>query len=135
MRIKISKKNVRGDFVERVELLSGEDLLLCYQCGKCTSGCPIAEDMDILPSQVIRFCQLGLEEEILNSKTIWLCASCFQCYSRCPKGIDLSSINEALRHIKMGKELDYYGPQEVPDKELEEAPPQALVSVFRKCSL
>jgi heterodisulfide reductase subunit C len=40
--------------------------------------------MDILPNQVIRMGQLGLDE-ILDSQTIWTCAACLTCVARCPK--------------------------------------------------
>ncbi|MBL7075442.1 4Fe-4S dicluster domain-containing protein [candidate division KSB1 bacterium] len=135
MRAEISTKNIRSEFVQRVEELSGQDLLACYQCGKCSAGCPIVEEMDIIPNQAIRLAQLGLEDEVLNSKTIWLCASCFMCFSRCPKGVDFSKIAEALRMIAMGTEIEHYGPQQVPWEIAAEAPQQALVSAFRKFSL
>ena len=135
MRFKISKDAVQSDFVRKVEKLSGEDILACYQCGECTSGCPVSEFMDIKPNQIARMCQLGMEEELLNSKTIWICASCFQCFSRCPRGIDIAKLNETLRYIAMGTEVDFYGPDKVPEDILAEAPQQALVSVFRKFSL
>ncbi len=60
MRVKISIDKVRGPFVSQVEEISGQDLLACNQCGKCSAGCPIASEMDILPSQVIRMAQLGM---------------------------------------------------------------------------
>ncbi|MFC1724647.1 4Fe-4S dicluster domain-containing protein [candidate division KSB1 bacterium] len=135
MRIKISKNIVKSDFVKKVEVLSNQDLLLCFQCGKCTAGCPMAEHMDLKPNQVIRSCQLGLEDEVLKSKTIWYCASCFQCYSRCPKGIDLSCINETLRFIAMGTDYDYFGPDHISRETIDEAPQQAMVSLLRKFSL
>ena len=49
-------------FKTRVDELSGENIDLCYQCGACSSGCPLTEEMDLLPSKVIRYAQLGLEE-------------------------------------------------------------------------
>ena len=44
----------------KVEELSGQNLLACYQCGKCSAGCPVVSKMDILPNQIIRLAQLGL---------------------------------------------------------------------------
>ena len=135
MRAVISTKQVRSEFVERVQDLSGQDLLGCYQCGKCSAGCPMTEEMDIIPSQVIRLCQLGQEEDVLNCKTIWLCATCYQCGTRCPKGIDFSKIAEALRYLGMGKETEVCGPNHIPVDIVAEAPQQALVSIFRKQGL
>lgn len=75
------------------------DLLVCYQCGKCTGGCPIAPFMDYTPNRLIRFIQLNRIDIALKSKTIWLCSSCKTCSVRCPKDIDLASIMNRLRLI------------------------------------
>jgi heterodisulfide reductase subunit C len=69
MRVRLSTETLRNEVVRRIEEISGEDLLKCYQCGKCAAGCPAAFAMDMLPSQVIRFAQLGLVEEVLDSQT------------------------------------------------------------------
>jgi len=29
----------------------------CYQCGKCSAGCPVADEMDLPPSMVMRLLQ------------------------------------------------------------------------------
>lgn len=82
-----------------VEKHSGQDLRECYQCGKCSAGCPIAADMDMAPNQVIRLLQLGLVDDAINSRTIWLCASCETCTTRCPREVDLAAVMDALRNI------------------------------------
>lgn len=74
----------------------GENVYLCYQCVKCTSGCPLADEFDLAPNQVMRALQLGQDERVLDSKTIWLCASCHTCVTRCPQGIDTPRINDQL---------------------------------------
>jgi heterodisulfide reductase subunit C len=134
MRTEISADKVNGDFLAQVERLSGQSIWACYQCGCCSSGCPVAEEMDLLPNQVIRYVQLGLEEELLSSKTIWLCASCFQCFARCPRGIDISKIMDALRQMAMEEGVDRFGPVEISPSELAGAPQQVLVTVVRKLS-
>ena len=74
----------------------GENVFLCYQCVKCTSGCPLAEHMDLNPNQVLRAVQLG-DESVLESNTIWICAACQTCTTRCPQGIDIAAIMDELR--------------------------------------
>ncbi|MBN1425238.1 4Fe-4S dicluster domain-containing protein [Candidatus Fermentibacteria bacterium] len=72
----------------------------CYQCGKCSAGCPLADEMDITPSQILRMLQLEmpeLDDEVLRSHTIWLCLTCEMCYARCPKEIDLPKVMDSLR--------------------------------------
>jgi heterodisulfide reductase subunit C len=84
-------------FAKSIINVSGEQINNCYQCKKCTVGCPITFAMDIMPHQIIKYIQLGLEEKILTSKTIWLCAACETCGTRCPNEIKLADMMDALR--------------------------------------
>ena len=45
MRIRLSAESVHNELVHRVEEYSGQDLLACYQCGKCAAGCPVASPL------------------------------------------------------------------------------------------
>ncbi len=132
MRINISQRKIRDSFVLKVQELSGQNLLACYQCGKCSAGCPAVSQMDILPNQIIRYAQLGLKEELLQSKAIWICASCFTCNARCPKGINIAEIIEAIRQILLRKREDYIKIRKLSDKEKADVPPIALISSLRK---
>ena len=85
----------------RVESRSGEKVSLCYQCRKCTNGCPLAFAMDVMPNQVMRMIQLGLEEDLFRSKTIWVCASCQTCTTRCPNDIDIAHLVDTLRQLSL----------------------------------
>jgi heterodisulfide reductase subunit C len=132
MRINISRKKIKSSFVGKVEEISGQNLLACYQCGKCSAGCPSISDMDILPNQIIRYAQLGFKDELLQSKSIWICASCFTCNSRCPKGINIAEVIEAIRQILLRKREDHLKIEKLSDSEKEDVPPIAMVSSMRK---
>jgi heterodisulfide reductase subunit C len=84
---------------EEVERRSGTPVRACFQCHKCSTGCPIGPDMDLLPSQIMRLVQLGAETEVLASQSIWLCASCEACTTRCPMGIDIAAVMDTLRML------------------------------------
>jgi heterodisulfide reductase subunit C len=86
-------------FKREVERLSGENVSTCFQCEKCTNGCPLHSWMDILPHRMMRCVQLGVKEEALRSDTIWVCASCETCTARCPNGIDIAHVMDTLRQI------------------------------------
>ncbi|MFC1926504.1 4Fe-4S dicluster domain-containing protein [Chloroflexota bacterium] len=88
-----------SSFRREVEELSGEKVSACFQCEKCTSGCPVTFAMDIVPHKLIRSVHLGLKDEVLRSDTIWVCASCQTCNTRCPNGIDIAGIMDTLRQI------------------------------------
>ena len=84
---------------KRVEELSGQNVSACFQCEKCTNGCPVSFAMDIVPHKVMRLIQLGLKDEVLRSDTIWLCTSCETCTTRCPNGIDIAHIMDTLQQM------------------------------------
>ena len=118
-------------FKQKVGELSGENVDLCFQCGACSSGCPLTEEMDYLPSKIIRLVQLGLEE-VLDSKTIWICTTCFNCEVRCPRGIDIANVMEALRQIVLRSKYNRVSLDELTQEELRELPQIALVCNQRK---
>ncbi|MBN1887374.1 MAG: 4Fe-4S dicluster domain-containing protein [Thermoflexales bacterium] len=134
MRTQISIQTVAGEFVRDVETISGQNLLACNQCGKCSSGCPVADALDMLPSAVIRLAQLGLEE-VLEARTIWTCASCLTCVSRCPKDVDLPRVMEALRTIAMQRGIRPPSMAELPDELVAELPQLAIIGGYRKYSI
>ncbi|MFA6809144.1 MAG: 4Fe-4S dicluster domain-containing protein [Eubacteriales bacterium] len=82
---------------------SGVEAKKCYQCGKCTAGCPVAFAMDKTPRQIMRMLQLSMVDDALKSKTIWLCAGCQTCTVRCPKEVDIAKVMETLRIIAKKK--------------------------------
>lgn len=134
MRIKLKHGEEEKEFIKRVSELSDQNVYKCYQCGRCSAGCPFAFEMDLLPNQIIRMVQMGQYDEIVRSKTLTLCASCFTCHARCPKGIDLAKLMEAIRLIVDPKGKDQFGPDEVPVELANELPQQVLVAVYRKFS-
>ncbi len=83
---------------ESIAAEAGVDLKDCYQCGKCTAGCPLADGMDLMPREVIRYLQLGAVDVVLEAKTPWICAQCVVCSSRCPQNVDICSVMRAVRH-------------------------------------
>lgn len=87
----------KRSFAAAISEMIGQNIDGCYQCGKCTAGCPVAYLMDFSPQEMMRLVQLGQEQKALASHTIWLCASCETCTSRCPKNIDVVAVMDALR--------------------------------------
>ena len=120
-----------ASFKAKIEELSGESIDLCFQCGACSSSCPLTYEMDLLPSTVMRYAQLGMEE-VLESKTIWICVTCFNCEVRCPRGIDIANVMEALRQIVLRRKYDQANLDDLSPEELRELPQIAIISSQRK---
>ena len=134
MRYRLKSEFLRDDLVERIVTLSGQNIRSCYQCGRCSAGCPVVAEMDMLPSEVIRHLQIGQVEKALASKTIWICASCLQCASRCPKGVEFSSICDALRQTVLRRRLSNpsVDADEVTPVMVSDAPQMGVVGALRK---
>ena len=92
---------VPGDtsFLRNVNEIGEQSIQQCYQCQKCSVGCPVAFKMDYAPNQIIRMIQMGLKDEVLRSRTIWVCASCETCSTRCPNNVDVAKVMDTLRQI------------------------------------
>ena len=132
MSVYVTRHKTSEAFTAKIEKLAGQDLLACYQCGKCSAGCPMANFMDILPNQIIRYAQLGLEYELLSSNAIWLCVSCLTCNTRCPKGVKIAEVIEAVRRVQLRERKDHLDLREVDAETLQEVPPIALIGSLRK---
>jgi heterodisulfide reductase subunit C len=126
--------SIGSSFVAKVEKVSGQKLLACYQCGKCSAGCPMAPHMDILPNQIIRMAQLGMQKQLLASRTIWTCVSCLTCNSRCPKNIRIAEVIESLREtaLRNGQRDDRLKIFELSPEARSDLPPIAMISAMRK---
>jgi heterodisulfide reductase subunit C len=92
---------VDSSFLDEVKRRSREDLSLCYQCLKCTAGCPTAPYMDVRPNNIIRMIQMGMKKEVLESSAIWFCVYCQTCGTRCPNEIHIGVLMDALREMAM----------------------------------
>jgi heterodisulfide reductase subunit C len=93
-------------FLKEVERRSGTPVSACFQCHKCSTGCPIGPDMDLLSSQVMRMIHLGQESQVLESQSIWLCASCEACTTRCPMQIDIAAVMDTLRMMAVEAKVE-----------------------------
>lgn len=85
--------------LEKVDPKGELNLAACLQCGRCSAGCSMRLETDILPHQMNRMVLLGMEEELLSSKAIWTCASCQTCVSRCPMNVNTPLLVDRLREM------------------------------------
>ena len=126
----IHPSNQDLEAIRELEQDTGETLSDCYQCGKCTAGCPAS--MDTPPSVLIRKLKLGLYQQALNSESIWSCMACLTCSERCPKNVSPAAIIEGLKLIHL-RNMDPRADIGALGQEfLTQSTQQAVVSGFRK---
>ena len=76
---KLSKKSHDKEFIKKVEEISGENFLVCMQCGTCSAACPMREEIDVPTHKVMQLTRFGLKEKFQDTNTAWVCASCHTC--------------------------------------------------------
>jgi heterodisulfide reductase subunit C len=102
MAITVKKGKAQG-IINAVQQASGVGLSVCFQCKKCSSGCPVSKLVKSPPSEIMRRLHLGAGDELLDSDILWMCVSCETCSARCPMGIDVAAVMDALRHLALEK--------------------------------
>lgn len=95
--LNLSLRHVTGD--QRPEY--------CHQCGKCSSGCPVASFLDFRPRRIVAMVQLGMIEELLKSEVIWKCAQCLACKERCPRDVAPYDVIQALQNLTFKRNLPF----------------------------
>jgi heterodisulfide reductase subunit C len=92
-------------FADKIRQRLRVDVRECYQCGRCTAGCPVAYAMDAGPHQIMRGIQLEQYDWVLGRNTYWICASCVTCSTRCPCEVDIALVMDGLREIALEENI------------------------------
>ena len=79
----------------------GENVYLCYQCERCSSGCPTVPAMRYRPAQMMRLAQFGLEDRLAADASIWRCVGCDNCTEHCPQDLSARRLIEVMRQVAM----------------------------------
>ena len=89
------------DFEFRDEIVKTNfSLNYCYQCGTCSSACPVAfvTEGEFNPRKLIELSILGLKDLLIKEQkpNVWLCSTCQMCVEVCPQNVFLTEIFENL---------------------------------------
>ncbi len=109
----MSQKTISPDyrFLERIEAVGPFQTSACFQCRKCSNGCPVTFAMDLHPDEVIRLVILGQRETVLKCQTIWICASCETCTTRCPNDVKIAELMDGLKEMALCEGVSSPQPQ------------------------
>lgn len=102
MKVWLEEKH---SFLEEVEARSGQKVQECYQCSKCSGGCPFSREMDYAPNSILEMIVYGMKDELLSSRAIQMCIQCATCGAQCPAGFEMYEVMNVLR--EMAKEEGY----------------------------
>jgi heterodisulfide reductase subunit C2 len=78
---------------------TGIDTARCYQCGKCSAGCPMNSETRIRPHDVMRRVSFDRRDVLASDDSIWQCLACETCSARCPNACEPARVLEAVREI------------------------------------
>ena len=99
------------EFIDDLESGGPFQAEACFQCRKCTNGCPVSFAMDLFPDEVIRMVILGQREKVLNCQTIWVCAACETCTTRCPNEVRIAELMDHLKEMAIREDVPCPQPQ------------------------
>ncbi len=94
-----SARHTGRSLADELRAATGSNPARCYQCGKCSAGCPMAPESALRPHDVMRLVALGARERLLASEAIWLCLTSETCVARCPNECDPARVIDALREM------------------------------------
>jgi heterodisulfide reductase subunit C len=92
-----SPRTLAGEILEA----TGINAATCYQCGKCSAGCPMASESALRPHGIMRLVMQDRREQALADESIWLCLTCETCSARCPNGCDPARVIDAVRDLSI----------------------------------
>ncbi|MDP8256379.1 MAG: 4Fe-4S dicluster domain-containing protein [Candidatus Alcyoniella australis] len=95
-----------SDLLDEINARGHANVARCFNCGKCSGGCPLAFAMEFGPQQIVRMVQLGMRDALLHSHAIWVCASCQTCTARCPNEVDVAGLIDELRRMSLEAGLE-----------------------------
>lgn len=83
------------------------ELGACFQCRRCTAGCPVAAWADHPPHRIVKWACDNELDRATDTSMVWICASCLTCTARCPNNVPVAELMDVLkqRAVRNGREI------------------------------
>ena len=92
---------------EMSEAEETKTLLTCFECGMCTSSCPVSEQFLLNPHQMTRLAAFGASNQILNDDVLRFCLTCRTCQEYCPQNVDFIEFIKLARRLLIKQGIKY----------------------------
>jgi ferredoxin len=94
---------VNPGLLPEIEKYGAVNIDACFNCGNCTAVCPLSSEGDSFPRRMIRYAQVGMQDQLLSSKELWMCYYCGECSRTCPRQADPGEFMAASRRYAIAK--------------------------------
>jgi len=93
-------------------LMKEPGALLCVECGKCASACPMTEifedfSYEVSPRGIVEKALVGFD--LLTDVAIWFCLTCDVCTELCPAGVRFRDFVEGVRSLAVEAGVTEHG--------------------------
>ena len=94
------------------ELLKQTRAILCVECGKCASACPMTEifedfSYEVSPRGIVEKALFGFD--LLTDVGIWFCLTCDVCTELCPAGVRFRDFVGGVRALAIEEGVTEHG--------------------------
>jgi len=94
------------------EIDETRSIFACFECGMCTSSCPVAEFFLFDPHQMTRLTAIGASTQILNDQSLRFCLTCRICQEFCPQDVDFIEFIKKARTLSIEKGIEIDEPHD-----------------------
>ncbi|MFX1236754.1 MAG: (Fe-S)-binding protein [Promethearchaeota archaeon] len=104
----IKSSDLDLSFIKKIsETEETKSILSCFECGKCTSSCPVGEQFLLNPHQITRLAAFGVKNQILDDKILRYCLTCRTCQEYCPQNVDFIEFIRFARTLLVKQGIKY----------------------------
>ena len=83
-----------------------QTLKACFQCRRCSAGCPVATFADHPPHRIVQWAREGSWDKAMGASMAWVCASCQTCSARCPNGVPIAELMDEVKQLALKNEQE-----------------------------
>ncbi len=86
----------------------------CIQCGRCTSACPLAVQIDYSPRHKVNEERIYEDENLDESqRNMWTCLACYACHEACEQSVHTAAVIRGIRQRLFARGLAPTGVRKV----------------------